>query len=227
MASKAATTKAKAEKSSSKSDKPKSAAAKPAAVKTVATKPEAAKPAAAKPAAVKSAAAKSAPKKTTPKADVELAGGLAEGDLAPHFELPGAGGGVVSLAAFEGKKIALYFYPKDDTSGCTKEAIDFNALRDKFAKAGAVVVGMSPDSAKSHDKFREKYELALPLAADETKATLAAYGVWVEKSMYGRKYMGVERSTFLIDAAGKIAKIWRKVKVPGHAEEVLKAAQAL
>jgi peroxiredoxin Q/BCP len=207
MATKAATTKAKAEKSSSKSDKP--------------------KPAAAKSEVAKSEAVKATPKKATPKAGVEPAGGLAEGDLAPNFELPGAGGGVVSLAAFGGKKIALYFYPKDDTSGCTKEAIEFNALRDKFAKAGTVVVGMSPDSAKSHDKFREKYELALPLAADETKATLAAYGVWVEKSMYGRKYMGVERATFLIDAAGRIAKIWRKVKVPGHAEEVLKAAQAL
>ncbi len=152
---------------------------------------------------------------------------LKEGDLAPAFSLPGAGGETVSLAALAGKKVALYFYPKDDTSGCTKESIEFNALRDKFAKANTVVVGMSPDSPKSHDKFREKHELALPLAADETKETLAAYGVWVEKSMYGRKYMGVERSTFLIDQTGRIAKIWRKVKVPGHADEVLAAAQAL
>jgi peroxiredoxin Q/BCP len=133
----------------------------------------------------------------------------------------------VSLAALEGKKVALYFYPKDDTSGCTQEAIDFNALRDKFAKAGTVVVGMSPDSAKKHDKFRAKHELQFALAADESKEALAAYGVWVEKSMYGRKYMGVERSTFLIDPQGRIAKIWRKVKVPGHAEAVLAAAKAL
>jgi peroxiredoxin Q/BCP len=152
---------------------------------------------------------------------------LKEGDLAPAFSLPGAGGETVALAALAGKKVVLYFYPKDDTSGCTKEAIEFNALRDKFAKAKTVVIGMSPDSSKSHDKFREKYQLALPLAADETKETLASYGVWVEKSMYGRKYMGVERSTFLIDETGRIAKIWRKVKVPGHAEEVLAAAAAL
>lgn len=152
---------------------------------------------------------------------------LQAGDRAPVFDLPGAGGEKVSLGAFRGKKVVLYFYPKDDTSGCTKEAIEFNALRDKFANAKTVVVGMSPDSAKSHDKFRAKYELALPLASDESKEALLAYGVWVEKSMYGRKYMGVERSTFLIDADGKIARIWRKVKVPGHAEEALAAAKAL
>ena len=152
---------------------------------------------------------------------------LKEGDPAPDFTLPGAGGETLSLASQKGKKVALYFYPKDDTSGCTTEAIEFNSLRDKFAKAKTVVVGMSPDSAKSHDKFREKHSLAFPLASDETKATLSAYGVWVEKSMYGRKYMGVERSTFLIDADGRIAKIWRKVKAPGHAAEVLEAAKAL
>jgi thioredoxin-dependent peroxiredoxin len=191
-----------------------------------------------KPASTKPAAAKSAPHTTTAKASPEkkpvdkkpaspAPAGPTEGDSAPNFLLPGAGGETISLAALKGKKVALYFYPKDDTSGCTKEAIEFNALRDKFAKAGTVVVGMSPDSAKSHDKFRAKYELALPLTADETKETLSAYGVWVEKSMYGRKYMGVERSTFLIDAKGRIAKVWRKVKVPGHAEEVLAAAAAL
>ncbi|WP_442756897.1 peroxiredoxin [Methylocystis sp. JAN1] len=152
---------------------------------------------------------------------------LNEGDSAPDFALPGAGGETVSLAALKGRKVVLYFYPKDDTSGCTREAVEFNALRDKFARAKTVLVGMSPDPVKSHDKFRDKYELAFPLASDETKRTLSAYGVWVEKSMYGRKYMGVERSTFLIDATGKIAKIWRKVKVPGHAEEVLKAAEGI
>jgi peroxiredoxin Q/BCP len=170
------------------------------------------------------AAAEKAPPAAAPAAPVVT---LEEGELAPAFTLPGAGGKDVSLAYFAGKKVVLYFYPKDDTSGCTKEAIEFNALREKFTKAKTVVVGMSPDSAKSHDKFREKYDLALPLAADESKATLTAYGVWVEKSMYGRKYMGVERTTILIDAKGKIARIWRKVKVPGHAAEVLAAATAL
>jgi peroxiredoxin Q/BCP len=152
---------------------------------------------------------------------------LKEGDLAPSFDLPGSGGRRLALSNFAGKKLALYFYPKDDTSGCTQEAIEFNGLRDKFAKAGAAIVGMSPDSATKHDKFCAKYDLSLPLAADETKETLQAYGVWVEKSMYGRKYMGVERSTFLIDKNGHVARIWRKVKVPGHAEEVLAAAKAL
>jgi thioredoxin-dependent peroxiredoxin len=152
---------------------------------------------------------------------------LKEGDAAPAFDLPGAGGEQISLKKLKGRKIALYFYPKDDTSGCTAEAQDFNRLRDEFEKAGAIVLGMSPDPVKKHDKFREKYDLAFPLAADETKETLLAYGVWVEKSMYGRKYMGVERSTVLIDGKGKIAKIWRKVKVPGHAEAVLKAAQEI
>ena len=152
---------------------------------------------------------------------------LKEGDIAPDFELPGAGGEQISLSALKGKKVVLYFYPKDDTSGCTKEAIEFNGLRDTFAKANTVVVGMSPDPVKSHDKFRAKYELSLPLASDEGKDTLGAYGVWVEKSMYGRKYMGVERTTLLIGPDRRIAKIWRKVKVPGHAEEVLAAAKAL
>jgi peroxiredoxin Q/BCP len=152
---------------------------------------------------------------------------LKEGDSAPLFDLPGSGGKNLSLAALKGKKVVLYFYPKDDTSGCTAEAIAFNGLRDKFARAGAQIIGMSPDPAKKHDKFVEKYELSLPLAADESKETLTAYGVWTEKSMYGRKYMGVERSTFLIGADGRIAKIWRKVKVPGHAEEVLAAVKAL
>jgi thioredoxin-dependent peroxiredoxin len=152
---------------------------------------------------------------------------LKEGDQAPDFDLPGSGGQRIALASFAGKKLVLYFYPKDDTSGCTAEAIDFNSLRGEFAKAETKIVGMSPDSAAKHDKFCSKYELSLLLAADEDKETLQAYGVWVEKSMYGRKYMGVERSTFLIGKDGRIAKIWRKVKVPGHAQEVLTAAKAL
>jgi peroxiredoxin Q/BCP len=182
--------------------------------------------------------AKKAPAKATAKPAVKAApkpavappkpdAGPQAGDAAPAFKLAGAGGEKLSLSGFKGRKLVLYFYPKDDTSGCTKEAIEFNDLRNAFAKADTVVVGMSPDSVKSHDKFREKYGLTFPLAADEDKATLLAYGVWVEKSMYGRKYMGVERSTFLIDAKGRIAQVWRKVKVPGHAEEVLAAARAL
>ncbi len=148
------------------------------------------------------------------------------GAAAPDFELPGDGGKTLSLASLKGKKIALYFYPKDDTSGCTQEAIDFNRLKAQFAAANTEIVGVSPDSAASHDKFKKKHGLDLALASDESTAMLAAYGVWVEKSMYGKKYMGVERSTFLIGTDGKVLKVWRKVKVPGHAEEVLAAAQA-
>ncbi len=149
------------------------------------------------------------------------------GDAAPDFTLPRDGGGRMSLADFKGKKLVLYFYPKDDTSGCTMEAQDFNRLAGDFATAGVAVVGASPDPVKQHDKFRDKYELTFPLLADEAKQALQAYGVWVEKSMYGRKYMGVERSTFLIGPDGGIARAWRKVKVPGHAEEVLAAAKSL
>jgi peroxiredoxin Q/BCP len=152
---------------------------------------------------------------------------LKEGDKAPAFSLPGAGGATISLAGLKGKAVALYFYPKDDTSGCTQEAIDFNGLRKDFSAAGAEIVGVSPDPVKSHDKFRAKHGLDFALASDESKAMLEAYGVWAEKSMYGRKYMGVERTTFLIDKSGKIARIWRKVKVPGHAKEVLAAVKAL
>jgi peroxiredoxin Q/BCP len=152
---------------------------------------------------------------------------ISEGDRAPAFTLPGAGLEKISLSKFKGKKVVLYFYPKDDTSGCTKESIEFSGLKDKFARAGTVVIGLSPDPVVKHVKFQEKYNLSQPLASDESKETLLAYGVWIEKSMYGRKYMGVERSTFLIDEKGKITKIWRKVKVPGHAEEVLAAAKAI
>jgi peroxiredoxin Q/BCP len=149
------------------------------------------------------------------------------GDAAPDFSLPADGGDTVSLSSLRGKKVVLYFYPKDDTSGCTLEAQGFNGLRDSFAAANAVVIGMSPDSVASHDKFKKKYGLGFALAADEEKVALQAYGVWVEKSMYGKKYMGVERTTFLIDSAGKIARVWTKVKPAGHAEEVLAAAQAI
>jgi peroxiredoxin Q/BCP len=152
---------------------------------------------------------------------------LAEGDAAPDFELPTDGGGMAHLDAFKGKPVVIYFYPKDDTSGCTAEAIAFNGLRAKFAAAGATVIGVSPDSAASHDKFKQKHDLKIALAADPERFAIEAYGVWKEKSMYGRKYFGVERTTFVIGRDGRIAKVWRKVKVPGHAEEVLAVTKAL
>jgi peroxiredoxin Q/BCP len=152
---------------------------------------------------------------------------LSEGDFAPDFDLPASAGGRVALSAFRGHKVVLYFYPKDDTSGCTLEAQDFNGLLPAFAAADAKIIGLSPDPVKSHDKFCGKYGLTFPLASDEDKGVLETYGVWVEKSMYGRKYMGVERTTVLVDREGRIAKIWPKVKVPGHAEAVLEAARAL
>ncbi len=149
------------------------------------------------------------------------------GDAAPDFALPTDGGGQARLADLKGRAVVLYFYPKDDTSGCTAEAIAFGGLKPKFVAAGADVIGVSPDTAASHDKFKAKHKLGVALAADPERSTIEAYGVWKEKSMYGRRYFGVERSTFLIDREGRIAKIWRKVKVPGHAEEVLAAAKAL
>ncbi|MBV9701263.1 MAG: peroxiredoxin [Methylobacteriaceae bacterium] len=150
-----------------------------------------------------------------------------EGEEAPNFELARDGGETLSLRQLAGKKVVLYFYPKDDTSGCTREAIDFNRLKGAFAKAEAEVIGVSADSVASHDKFKTKHDLALTLLSDPSKTLLDAYGVWVEKSMYGRTYMGVERTTVLIGKDGKIAKVWPKVSVPGHAEDVLKAVQAL
>lgn len=152
---------------------------------------------------------------------------LDAGALAPDFTLPADNGETVTLSAMRGKNVVLYFYPKDDTSGCTKEAIAFSGMIDDFTQANTVILGMSPDSAAKHDKFKAKHELTVKLVADEEKQALQAYGVWAEKSMYGKKYMGVERSTFLIDTDGKIAKVWRKVKVPGHAEAVLEEAKAL
>ncbi|MDO8901295.1 MAG: peroxiredoxin [Phenylobacterium sp.] len=151
---------------------------------------------------------------------------LEVGAAAPAFELEGAQG-PISLADFAGQTLVLYFYPKDDTSGCTKEAIDFSAQIDAFAGAGAAVLGVSKDSVASHGKFAAKHDLKVLLGSDPSGAVVETYGAWVEKSMYGRKYMGIDRSTFLIDGQGKIAAIWRKVKVPGHVETVLKAAQDL
>jgi peroxiredoxin Q/BCP len=152
---------------------------------------------------------------------------LKPGDVAPDFSLPTDGGGSLALSALRGQNVVLYFYPKDDTSGCTKEAIAFNEMKDQFAAANTTIVGLSADDTKSHDKFKAKYGLNFTLVSDEEKSALSAYGVWVEKSMYGKKYMGIERTTVLIDAQGTVARVWNKVKVPGHAEEVLAAAQAI
>jgi thioredoxin-dependent peroxiredoxin len=156
-----------------------------------------------------------------------MAAALKAGDPAPDFNLPGGNAAATTLKSFAGKNLVLYFYPKDDTSGCTKEAIDFNGLRAEFQKANAAVIGISADSPHSHEKFKQKHKLELTLLSDEQKAAIEAYGVWVEKSMYGKKYMGIERATFLIDPRGKIAQVWNKVKVPGHAQAVLEAVQRL
>lgn len=148
------------------------------------------------------------------------------GDKAPDFTLPTDGGGTVRLSDLKGQHVVLYFYPKDDTSGCTAEACQFRELFPKFGRSDATVIGISRDSVASHDKFKKKYKLPFTLAADEQGKVTERYGVWVQKSMYGRKYMGIERSTFVIDGKGVIRGIWRKVKVPGHAEEVLAAVKA-
>jgi peroxiredoxin Q/BCP len=151
---------------------------------------------------------------------------ISEGDTAPAITVSTSDGSSVDLAS-PGQPLVLYFYPKDDTSGCTREAQDFTALAPEFAKAGVKVVGVSRDAMKKHEKFIGKYNLAVPLASDEDGRISEAFGTWVQKSMYGRKYMGMERATYLIDADGRIARAWRKVKVPGHADEVLEAARSL
>ena len=149
------------------------------------------------------------------------------GAKAPTFTLARDGGGHVSLSDFKGRKLVLYFYPKADTPGCTKEAIAFSALKRDFARAETDVVGVSADAVRAQDRFRDKHGLKVALASDESKKMLTAYGVWGEKSMYGRKFMGVRRTTFLIGRDGRIAQVWENVKVPGHAEAILKAAKAL
>ncbi|MEE4117857.1 MAG: thioredoxin-dependent thiol peroxidase [Paracoccaceae bacterium] len=149
------------------------------------------------------------------------------GSKAPDFSLPRDGGGEVALSDLAGQTVVLYFYPKDDTSGCTKEAIAFTELMPEFDAAGATVLGVSKDSVKKHDKFRDKHELKVALLSDDESDVCERYGVWAEKSMYGKTYMGIERSTFLIDGEGTVREVWRKVKVPGHAEKVLEAVKAL
>jgi len=152
---------------------------------------------------------------------------LKPGSKAPSFSLPRDGGGEISLSDFAGQNLALYFYPKADTPGCTREAQAFSKLRAALQRANTAILGVSADPVKAQDKFKAKYDLSIPLASDETHKMLTAYGVWGEKSMYGRTYMGVMRVTVLIDKNGRIAKVWPKVSVDGHAEEVLEAAKAL
>jgi peroxiredoxin Q/BCP len=178
------------------------------------------------PAKSKTATAKTETAKTKMTAR-EPAGKLATGANAPAFSLPRDGGGTVSLADFAGQKLALYFYPRADTSGCTREAIDFSRLQSAFAKANTQVLGVSSDPVPAQDKFKAKYKLDIALASDEKHRMLEAYGVWQEKSLYGRKFMGIVRSTVLIGPDQRIARIWPKVFVDGHAEEVLAAAKAL
>lgn len=149
-----------------------------------------------------------------------------EGDKAPDFNMPADGGGTISLGDYSGRNLVLYFYPRDDTPGCTKEAIAFTGMADDFAAANTTVIGVSRDTVAKHDKFKAKHELTVALGSDEDGKVCEDYGVWVEKNMYGRKSMGIERSTFLIGGDGKIRKIWRKVKVAGHAEAVLEAVKA-
>jgi peroxiredoxin Q/BCP len=152
---------------------------------------------------------------------------IAQGMTAPDFTLPRDGGTELTLSSLRPGKVVLYFYPKDDTPGCTLEAQDFTARLDDFTAAGTTVIGISKDSVKAHDKFCQKHGLSIVLVSDEQGQTCEDYGVWLEKSMYGKTYMGIERTTVLIDGAGKVAQVWNKVSVKGHADEVLAAAQAL
>ena len=173
--------------------------------------------------------AASKPLKPAPAATVTKSSSvtLAEGAAAPAFDLPRDGGGSVSLRDFAGKKLVLFFYPRADTPGCTREAIDFTRLKNEFAASGAEVVGISADTVKAQESFRDKHQLSVPLVSDPAHQMLEAYGAWGEKSMYGRTFMGIIRTTVLVDSSGKVARIWRHVKVDGHAEAVLEAARSL
>lgn len=197
-----------------------------------ATKPAPRTPAAKAKKAGKTTAGKTTGRKSAtakPSRPAKAAGAQlpAEGAKAPAFSLPRDGGGTVALADFAGKKLALYFYPRADTTGCTREAIDFSRLRGDFGRAGTDIVGVSADPVAAQDKFKAKHKLSITLASDEKRRMLEAYGVWQEKSLYGRKFWGIARTTFLIGADGRIAKVWPRVSVAGHAEEVLAAAKAI
>jgi peroxiredoxin Q/BCP len=218
-----ATKKAAAKKAATKKSAPgRAAAAKPAAKKAVLKKPAAKKPAAGK----KAAGTKAAAAKPTAKTSTEPAWPR-EGSVAPNFTALAHDGSTVRLSALKGRPVVLYFYPKDDTPGCTVEACGFRDAHAAFGRHQAVVLGVSPDSAKSHVKFREKHGLPFTLLADESHAVAEKYGAWREKSMYGKKYMGIARSTFVIDASGRIAKAFTSVKPQGHEQEVLAALAAL
>lgn len=167
------------------------------------------------------------PKPTAPKLAKPSSKILAVGSAVPHFEMPATMVGNVSLGSLKGKPFVLYFYPKDDTSGCTAQACEFRNTLPNFAKLGATIIGVSKDSMESHEKFSRKYNLTFPLASDESTQVCEAFGTWVQKSMYGRTYMGIERSTFLVDSQGIIRAVWRKVSVPGHIEDVRKALEVL
>jgi thioredoxin-dependent peroxiredoxin len=176
---------------------------------------------------LKSSSSSAAAKLRNKSSSVEKTHMLAEGAKAPPFHLPRDGGGMISLSDFSGKKLVLFFYPRADTPGCTREAIDFTRLRDDFAEAGTEVLGISGDSLKAQESFRDKHKLAVPLISDEKHQMLEAYGAWGEKSMYGRTFLGILRTTVLIGADGHIVRIWRHVKVDGHADAVLGAARSL
>jgi peroxiredoxin Q/BCP len=227
-----AATKARTGKVKAGKTRPAAAAAKTTAAKTAAAKTAAARTAAARTAAkstakrVKSAAP--APKSRESRAAAPVpATGVAEGAKAPDFHLPRDGGGTVSLADYAGRKLVLFFYPRANTPGCTKEAIDFTRLSRDFASNGTAVLGVSADTVKAQDNFRDKHQLSVPLISDERHEMLEAYGAWGEKTLYGRKFFGIIRTTVLIGADGRIAKIWRHVKVDGHADQVLAAAQEI
>ena len=176
---------------------------------------------------LKSSSSSAAAKPRNKSSSVEKTHMLAEGTKAPPFHLPRDGGGMISLSDFSGKKLVLFFYPRADTPGCTKEAIDFTQLKGDFAKAGTVVLGISGDSLKAQESFRDKHKLGVPLISDEQHQMLEAYGAWGEKSMYGRIFLGILRTTVLIGTDGHVARIWRDVKVDGHADAVLEAARSL
>jgi peroxiredoxin Q/BCP len=201
------------------------AAAKRPAAKTAKTAGPSPKKSKAKSSAKASQTAASKPLKSAKASAPKSA--LGEGAKAPAFHLPRDGGDSVSLADYAGKKLVLFFYPRADTPGCTKEAIDFTRLKSAFAEARAAVLGVSADPVKAQEAFRNKHQLAVPLISDEQREMLAAYGAWGEKSMYGRTFLGIIRTTVLIGADGRVARIWRNVRVDGHAEEVLEAAKAL
>jgi peroxiredoxin Q/BCP len=172
-----------------------------------------------------SSATAAKPRNSSPS--MEKTHALTEGANAPVFHLPRDGGGMISLSDFAGKKLVLFFYPRADTPGCTREAIDFTRLKDAFAEAGTEVLGISADSLSAQERFRDKHQLAVPLISDEKHQMLEAYGAWGEKSMYGRTFLGILRTTVLVGSDGKIARVWRHVKVDGHADQVLEAARAL